>query len=149
MMSAGCNSTACHAHTTSFNGGTYLWQGSTDPRFFDSEGTAFTFAKNRSISGNPGGSLFLKKPSGACTVGTPCSSLENPTSHGGGTVWPNPSSGYTAATNWINGGLSARNILPRLLPWHQPAAGAVIAEIRPAPAHRAPVDLDLAFVPGR
>jgi hypothetical protein len=128
---------------------TYVWKGSTDSRFFSTETEAYNFAKARAISGNPGSSLFRRKPSNDCSVSNPCASIDNQTSHAGGTPWPNPSTGYTAATNWINGGLSARNILPRLLPWHEPADGAIIARIRPAPVHLVLAELDIPVVPGR
>jgi len=55
-------------------------------------GNPFAWASARAVSMNPGGSLFLQKPSGAV-------------SHTGGTVWPSGSAGYNAAVSWINGGL--------------------------------------------
>jgi hypothetical protein len=62
-----------------------------DPRHFNTQGEAYTFALNRSIAGNPGGSLFLQKASGAVA-------------HSGGTVWPNGSAAYNTAASWINTG---------------------------------------------
>ena len=55
---------------------------------------AYNFAVARSVAGNPGGSLFLRKPSGAVA-------------HGGGTVagWASGAASYNAAASWINGGL--------------------------------------------
>src|SRR5215475_4315033 len=62
---------------------------------FTDEPSAFTFAVNRSISGNPNGSLFLEKPAQL-----------NGVMHGGGQLWPPGSAGYNAAVSWINGGLN-------------------------------------------
>jgi len=58
-----------------------------------SAATVYNWAIARSIANNPGGSLFLQKPSGAVA-------------HGGGTVpgWGAGGAGNAAATAWINGG---------------------------------------------
>jgi hypothetical protein len=85
-----------------------------DPRRFTNSSQAFIFATgpttqinvDRSIPGNPNGSLFLRKPAGSCTAGNPCSNaIANPNGHSGGTNWPVGSAGFNAASAWINGGL--------------------------------------------
>jgi hypothetical protein len=117
-MSA-CLNAACHASP------------SIDSRLrFTNEPQAFSFAVSTSNSGSPSTSLFLRKPSGGCTVATPCNNSTlagTTTSHGGGTVsgWGSGGAGFIAATNWINGGLHARNdAQPELMVAHrcQPSA---------------------------
>lgn len=75
---------------------------------FDNATEAFNFAFARSAS-NDLNSLFYRKPTGRCTVATPCStanppSVANHTGHGGGLQWANGSAGEIAARNWIQGG---------------------------------------------
>ena len=87
IQASNCTASACHGGFPA-----------TDARRFTNQAEAFTFAVNRSVSGNPAGSLFLQKPGGTASP-----------AHGGGTNWPPGSAGNTAATNWINGGLRASN----------------------------------------
>lgn len=89
MQASNCAASACHGGFAA-----------SDSRRFTNQAEAFTFAVARSVRGNPSGSLFLQKPSGAV-------------SHAGGTNWPSGSAGFTAATNWINGDLRASHDRPQ------------------------------------
>jgi hypothetical protein len=85
----GVCTTSCHSNPAFFN------NNPNDPRIFPANdvNAARNFATARSVSGNPGASLFLQKPSGQ-------------TSHTGGTNWAVGSAQFTAASNWIIGGLA-------------------------------------------
>ena len=71
-------------------------------------GTAYQFALNTSVAGNPGASLFLLKNNGGC-AGVGCVSCAGGVvlGHSGGTPWTaggvDPS-GEAAVVNWINNG---------------------------------------------
>jgi hypothetical protein len=70
-------------------------------------GGAYAWATARSANGNLN-SLFYRKPTGGCTVGSSCAgatppATNNPTAHSGATPWPGGSAGELAAKAWING----------------------------------------------
>ena len=105
IFGSGCASFAdgaCHGNASLATGG----------RQFTNSSQAFTFAVNRSVANNPTASLFLRKPAGLCTAGNPCSNaFTNPNGHSGGSQWASPSAGFTAASNWINGGMGPEALL--------------------------------------
>lgn len=120
-MDGTCNTGACHARTTTFSSGGVNWQGTSDPRYFTDESQGRSFASSRSPAG--ANSLFLRKPSGSCTAGSPCNAaLENQAGHFGGTLWANGSANYNTVLAWINGGRAARNsVMPPFINGHTPA----------------------------
>jgi hypothetical protein len=66
----------------------------------------FNFAFTRTDTSNPARSLFLRKPSGGCTMADPCPGTAIPAGHGGmqRPNWGVNQSAYNATIAWINGG---------------------------------------------
>ena len=74
-------------------------------RRFTDAASAYTFALNQSVAGNPGASVFLQKNIGGCAGGCPSCVGGSVIGHSGGAQWSGVDpAGATAVTNWINGG---------------------------------------------